>query len=109
MTTPTTTPGITPEMDHILRGLQSQIGLLAEENKNLRAAIPKPKPDPPKTQYAKPYKGTQFSGNNVPSVEEYLAQLSNQIDMQQLTDQAQRSLVLISGLTGDALTWMRQY
>jgi Ty3 transposon capsid-like protein len=54
------------------------------------------------------FKGSPFSGEEVPVIEEFIYQLTNQIVMQGITEDEQRMMVLISRVTGAAETWLRQ-
>jgi len=96
-----------------LNRMEEQITSLAGENQHLKGELSRLNghlPRHSKTPTSvKPFKGTPFSGFGQPSIDEFLFQLKNQTQMQgELTNQ-QQELLLISGTTGTANTWLRQY
>jgi len=102
-----------PEMlAQALNRMEQQITNLTLENQQLKSEL---KPTTHSHQHAKPptsvkpFKGTAFSGYGQPTIDEFLFQFVNQTRMQGELSGSQQELLLISGTTGTANTWLRQY
>jgi hypothetical protein len=86
-----------------LAASQLQVAELTKQvNKLLSANAMPPSPKIPT------YKGIPFSGSGIPSVEEFAYRLSAHNLLYSVSDNM-KLLVLQSGCTGSAHTWLRQY
>jgi hypothetical protein len=56
----------------------------------------------------KTFKGIAFTSDGILKVEEFVYQLTNQVVMQGISNDEQRIMVLVSGVTGIVSIWIRQ-
>lgn len=102
----------------IIQAMQAQIATLTQQLQQQAATATSSSITPPlvkgkkpisKTRTVKPYKGPAFDGAPKTSVEDFIWHLETQSDMQGLTTDDQKLLLLNTAVSESAATWLRQY